>query len=122
MKKRYFGSDHIISIYKFMEICGLEVEFKENVLLSHEAVRRKLELRKEAFPDKITIPVRIRFEAITNEDVLRGRTLLVEDDYKNIIPYRVDRFVTLPQMTEEEREQRRKQLIKEYEEEKKKGR
>lgn len=86
-KKKYFGSDNIISIYKLMEICGLSCPCRGNIAISHKIALRKLNLRHEEHPDKVTVPKLVPFSAITDEAVMTGRIILVKDDCKNICGY-----------------------------------
>lgn len=86
-KKKYFGSDNIISIYKLMEICGLNCPCRGNIAISHKIALRKLSLRHEQFPDMVAVPRLVPFKAITDEAVMTGRIILVQDDCKNICGY-----------------------------------
>lgn len=87
MGKKY-SSDYIIDVYQYMEFCGLECKRKKGVKLSHKAVQKKILLRKKSFPFKIATPIHESFAEITDEDVLRGKILLVKDDYEQVHPYR----------------------------------
>ena len=86
-KKKFFGSDNIISIYKLMEICGLSCPCRGNIAISHKVALRKLSLRHQQFPDMVTVPRLVPFKAITDEAVMTGRIILVRDDCKNICGY-----------------------------------
>lgn len=113
MGKKY-SSDYIIDVYQYMEFCGLECKRKKGVKLSHKAVQKKILLRKKSFPLKIATPIHESFAEITDEDVLRGKILLVKDDYDQVQLYRRPyiRSETL-ELTKEEREIVRERLIKE---------
>lgn len=89
-KKKEFGQKETISIYRFMEMCGLKCPWKENVLISHEIMLRKLSLRFSKFPTEIAMPIRISFKSIKSEMVRRGIVFLVKDDYDQILPYKVN--------------------------------
>ena len=88
MKKHYTNSKNIISVYRFMEICGLECKHKKNVRISHEIMRKKLELRYQSFPEAIILPQRISFDDYINEEVLSGKVVEVVDDYNKVIAYK----------------------------------
>jgi len=113
MGKKY-SSDYIIDVYQYMGFCGLECKRKKGVKLSHKAVEKKLILRKESFPFKISTPIHESFKSFNDEDVLRGRVLLVKDDYDQVHPYRRPYIrVETPKLTKEEQEIIRERLIKE---------
>lgn len=86
-KKKYFGSDNIISIYRLMDICGLHCPVHGNIAVSHKIALRKLNLRHSQNPDSVVVPKLVPFKAITSEAVRTGRILLVRDDCKNICGY-----------------------------------
>ena len=86
-KKQDFGQGTIISIYRFMEYCGLECPKKENILISHHIMMRKLYLRNQKFPDVVLVPVPALCQKLKKEDVYTGTFYLVEDDYGKILPY-----------------------------------
>lgn len=88
MSKHYTSSKNIIDIYLFMRMSGLECKRKKNVRISHSAMDKKINLRYNSFPDKITLPTRVSFDNYLNEDVLRGDILEVVDDYNRVIAYR----------------------------------
>ncbi len=111
-KKKFYGSDDIISVYKFMEKCGLHCEPQGNIAISHEIMLRKLSARQEKFPDKIIVPSAISFRNITKEDVKTGNTILVKDDYKNVVPYRMP-HLTLTNLPSDKQEEIRQKLIEE---------
>ena len=111
-KKHYYGQGQILSVYRFMEYCGLDCPKKENILISHEIMMRKLALRHEKFPDKVSLPVRMSLKKIDKNDVYEGRTFLVKDDYKNILPYYVPKKLDLiEEAPEEEFARRRKESL-----------
>lgn len=111
-KKKCFGQGSIISIYRFMEYCGLECSKKENVLVSHKIMMRKLELRKQQFPDKIQIPKHISFKTIKKEEVYNGIFFLVKDDYDQILPYfLVRRIHQNEKVSQEELIKRREEIL-----------
>ena len=114
-KKYYFGKNKIISAYKFMMMCGLECPKRENVLISHEIMMRKLCLRNQKFPDKVTLPVRMSVKKIDKHDVYEGKTILVKDDYHKILPYYIPiKMFTIESLTPEEIEERREASIKTF--------
>lgn len=86
-KKKNFGQGSIVSIYRFMEYCGLSCLKKKNIMVSHKIMMRKLSLRHEQFPDKILMPKNIPFNTILKEQVYVGNVFLVRDDYNQILPY-----------------------------------
>ena len=86
-KKQDFGQGTIISIYRFMEYCGLECPKKENILISHYIMMRKLYLRNQKFPDVVLVPVPALCQELKKEDVYTGTFYLVEDDYGKILLY-----------------------------------
>ncbi len=88
MKKHYTNSKNIISIYRYMEICGLECKFKKNVRVSHSIMEKKLNLRHGIFPEEVLLPVRVSFDDYINEDVLSGKIIEVIDDYNKVLAYR----------------------------------
>lgn len=76
-----------INVYKFMEMCGLKCEVKRNVNISHKIMLKKLCLRHSLFPSKVVIPKRIAYSKINNEDIKRGKIVIVKDDYEKKIAY-----------------------------------
>lgn len=76
-----------INVYKFMEMCGLKCEVKRNVNISHKIMLKKLCLRHSLFPSKVVIPKRISYSKINNEDIRRGKIVIVKDDYEKKIAY-----------------------------------
>lgn len=112
MKNKYFGSDDIITVYKFMERCGLHCETKGNIAVSHEIMMKKINSRHQKFPDSITVPKAISFKEVEKDEVKRGKIILVQDDLKNIVPY-IMPILSLPSYTENELEIIRLQNIKE---------
>ena len=88
MKKYYTNGKDIISIYRYMEVCGLHCKFKKNVRISHSIMEKKLTLRHNEFPSEVFRPVRISFEDYNHEDVLSGKIVEVVDDYNKVIAYR----------------------------------
>jgi len=92
-KKQQFSKSETISVYQFMEMCGLVCNQNGNILISHEAMMKKLLKRSTKFPTKIAIPVRLPFHIISCEKVKIGEILLVEDDYKKIFPYERPKLV-----------------------------
>lgn len=111
-KKKYYGSNDIISVYKFMEKCGLHCEPQGNIAVSHEIMLRKLRARQNKFPDMIVVPNAISFNQITKEDVKTGNTILVKDDLKNVVPYRMP-HLTLTNLPSDKQEEIRQKLIEE---------
>lgn len=115
MNKKEFGSNDVISVYKFMEMCGLRCEMKKNISISHEIMIRKLRLRNKQFPNVVLVPTRAAFRNITTERVKIGNIILVKDDYKNIIAYNHPRkFERDINLNDSERESVREKLINEY--------
>lgn len=90
-KKKSFGQGSIVSIYRFMEYCGLTCEKKKNIMISHKIMLRKLALRHERFPDKILMPKSIPFNTILKDQVYVGNVFLVKDDYNQVLPYYLSR-------------------------------
>lgn len=114
-KKHDFSKKDMISVYRFMGMCGLECKKRSSVPISHEAMIRKICCRYRKFPDKVCLPVKVPFSLITNEMVKSGKVLLVEDDYGKLIPYErpmllVERVLNY---SADEREEIREKLIEE---------
>ena len=76
-----------ISVYKFMDMCGLKCVYKDNVKVSHKIMERKLVLRHSLFPDEIIVPKKVDYSLIQKEDILRGKYVPVMDDCKKILIY-----------------------------------
>jgi len=76
-----------ISIYRFMEMCGLKCNYRSNIKISHAIMQKKLELRYELFPDEIILPKKVDYSLIQKDDILRGKYLPVIDDCKRILIY-----------------------------------
>lgn len=113
MGKKY-SENYIIDVYQYMEFCGLYCKRKNGVKLSHKAAQKKILLRKQEYPLKIATPIHESFGEIKDEDVLKGRILLVRDDYDQVHPYRRPYIrVETPKFTKEEQETIRERLIKE---------
>ena len=114
-KKRDFSRRDIITVYQFMSMCGLECGKNRSIPISHEAMIRKLRCRNEKFPDKVCLPVRLPFKSISYEQVKCGAILLVEDDFRNLIPYKKPQLLVerVLNYTEEERQKIREKLIAE---------
>ncbi len=88
MKKKYYtNNNETISIYRYMELCGLVCSKRKRTRLSHEAMLRKVLKRYEIFPENIFIPHPLSFDQIQTEDILLGKIVYVVDDYKKVIPY-----------------------------------
>ena len=113
MKKKFYGSDDVISVYKFMEMCGLHCRTKGNLYVSHEIMMRKLRDRNKKFEDQIIVPEVVPFHLIIKDDVKSGKIILVRDDNKIIEAYRIPILDYSVQMTEEERRTIRENLIQE---------
>lgn len=115
MKKKLYGNDDVISVYKFMEMCGLHCEIKGNIHISHEIMMRKLALRNRKFPNEVLMPSTVSFKTITKERVKRGGVVLVKDDMDKIIGYKYPRFMNtdIHEYTALEREEIRNNLINE---------
>lgn len=88
MKRHYTNNKSNISVCRFMELCGLQCDFKKTVRISHEIMLKKLGARYELFPNMIVLPQKISFNSYSNEDVLNGKVVEVEDDYKRVIAYK----------------------------------
>lgn len=112
MKRKFYGNNDIISVYKFMEMCGLHCNPKGNICVSHEIMRRKLRLRNEKF-ENVVVPEIVPYHLITKELVKSGRIILVKDDSKKIEAYRIPVLDYSKQTTEEERRIIREKLIQE---------
>lgn len=113
MKKKFYGNDDIITVYKFMEMCGLKCNPRGNICVSHEIMMRKLKARKEKFAEKIVVPKVVPFKLIDKEEVKCGKTILVKDDARVIKAYHIPKFDYSIPMTEEERALIREKLIRE---------
>lgn len=113
MGKKY-SKKYIIDVYQYMEFCGLICKRKEGVKLSHLAVEKKILLRKKKFPYSISEPIHESFKNIHEDDVLRGKILLVCDDYDKVQPYRRPYIrVDIATNSEYEKELIRNKLIEE---------
>ena len=113
MKKHYFSENDAISVYQFMDMCGLSVKRKNNILLSHKAMIRKLELRR----GMVSIPKKTHLDTMFSEENIKtGKIILVRDDYNQVLVY--DRpkpnLTTKVPQTKEEKEERRRELLEEY--------
>lgn len=110
------GKENTINVYEFMRICGLECKNKDNVLISHKIMLRKLELRHNLFPREVIVPKKIPFKFVKKEDILRGRVLIVRDDYNDslafINPINLSMVVS-DNLSDEEKEIKRQELIDE---------
>jgi hypothetical protein len=114
VKKKTYGSNDIISVYKLMEKCGLHCEVRGNIAVTHGIMMRKLCDRNKKFPEKITIPKEVPFYKINKEAVKRGNIILVMDDNKQVKAYSIPLlFREIKPMTEYEREIIRQKLIQE---------
>ena len=113
MKKKFYGSNDIVTVYKFMEMCGLQCEPKGNICVTHEIMMRKLRARNEKFKDKIIVPEIVPFHSIIKEEVTCGKTILVRDDSKIIVAYHIPELDYSIPMTEQERMEIREKLIQE---------
>lgn len=115
MKKYEISLSDAISVYQFMDMCGLQVEKRKNILVSHKIMMRKLKCRG----GMVTIPIRVPFDILKNpENVKSGSYILVKDDYNKVFSYK--RPTGLRESltsSEEKRRTRREELIEEYIEE-----
>ena len=115
MGKKYYS--YVVSVYRFMQICGLECDKKENVLLSHKIMMRKLSLRHSKMSDKCLLPRRACRENVKNDLIKTGAIVLVEDDYGEKLPYYTPRKdFTLPKVSKEELSRRRQEILSQLEE------
>lgn len=87
MKNIIISKKNTISVYQFMDMCGLECKEKNNVNISHKTMLKKLELRNSLFPKQVIVPKSVSFDKIKREDILRGSVLLVLDDMDKVIAY-----------------------------------
>ena len=112
MKNKSFGSDDVISVYKFMEMCGLHCKTKSNIHISHKIMRKKLEKRSKLFPDSVISPKAISFTSISIENVKLGNIVLVRDDCRNIVAYEKPIFRSYEVLPDSlEKENKRSELI-----------
>ena len=120
--KILISEKNTISVYQFMEMCGLECSKKDNIKVSHNIMMKKLALRHKSFPN-VVVPKKAAFSSINTEDVLKGNIIIVRDDYKNCFPYYKPNmfydFMFYNNMSKLELEEIRKQILEEYEKEEK---
>lgn len=113
MKRQKFCKTDIISVYKFMEKCGLHCEPKGNISISHKIMMNKLYKRHESF-EQVIVPSRAFVDSIRQEDVISGKVIFVRDDYNKVIPYRMPIYsLQIEHKTKEEMKKIREKLIKE---------
>lgn len=112
-KKNNYAGSHVITVHQFMEMCGIQRERRMNERISHAAMCKKLESRAKKFPDAVWVPVRVPFRMVRKEDVAVGETLLVEDDYEVLMPYKKPIMMRVyeSEYTEAEREKIRQMFI-----------
>jgi hypothetical protein len=87
-KKHYTNKEDNISVYRFMENCGMHCKYKKNVRISHKIMLKKLEFRYKLFPEVIILPKSVSFNSYEKEDVLNGNVVEVVDDYGQVIAYK----------------------------------
>lgn len=113
MKKKFYGSNDVITVYKFMEMCGLKCNPKGNICVSHEIMMRKLNARNKKMNEKVIVPEIVPFHSIIKEEVKSGKTILVKDDNQIIEAYHIPEIEHVIEMSEEERMKIREKLIQE---------
>ena len=87
MNSRHFtNGNEVISIYRYMELCGLFCEKRKHVRLSHKIMLGKVRKRQYLFTDKIVLPRPATLE-YEKEEILTGKIILVKDDIGKILPY-----------------------------------
>lgn len=112
MGKKDYG--YVLSVYRFMQYCGLECPKRPNILVSHAIMLGKLRVRHEKMPDKVIMPTRTTRESVKKEDIKTSRVVLVEDDYGNKLPYYVpNQILSLEEVSQEELAKRREKTLAE---------
>lgn len=86
MKKNFISARDSISVYDFMEMCGLKCKKTKN-RISHGIMVKKLNLRSELFPEVVKSPRRISFDDIRTEDIVNGKIIIVKDDFSKFLYY-----------------------------------
>lgn len=113
MKEVEYGQKDTISVYAFMRMCGLECP-KSNVRISHSIMLRKLALRSHKF-DNVVLPEIVSYKRVTSEDIIKGNIVCVVDDMGKTCFYKrpIIEFLNLSSinLSEEERERRRQEII-----------
>ena len=87
MSNMKISKKYIVDVYSFMEMCGLKCNRKKNIRISNRIMLRKLSLRHDLFPNEVVMPINAPFSIITNEDILKGNVIIVEDEYKNVLAF-----------------------------------
>lgn len=119
MEKKDYG--YVVSVYRFMQCCGLECPKKRNILISHKIMMRKLMARYEKMPDKIKVPRSAMRQYVKKEAIKTGKIILVEDDYGEKLPYYAPNVeLKLEEVSKEELAKRREKALEEVMLEKKK--
>ncbi len=109
---------YVVSVYRFMQCCGLLCTKKPNILVSHEIMMRKLRLRHSKMPDKCVLPKRACRQTVKNDLIKTGEIVLVEDDYGVKLPYYAPQEVlALPSVSQEELAKRRQTILDQYQNE-----
>lgn len=88
MKRKYLSENDAISVYEFMENCGLICNRKKGIKISHKIMLKKLALRKKLFPEKVVCPTEYFYRTTDVEGVYTGKLCYVVDDYGNKMFYR----------------------------------
>lgn len=86
--KKYVSLASSISVYRFMELCGLYCEPKKKKKISHGIMMRKLEARYEMYPDKIIIPTTVSFSRFDKDELLSGDIVMVKDELGKVKAYK----------------------------------
>lgn len=103
-KKKFVGKDKTIGIYRFMEMCGLQCNYNENVHVSHKIMKRKIDKRHDLFPDQISVPMDANIKRLQNEDINTGSLVAVTDQCKNTKVYKNPLNTDLKTLEQELRE------------------
>lgn len=117
MSNMKISKKYIVDVYSFMEMCGLKCNRKKNIRISNRIMLRKLSLRHDLFPTEVVMPINAPFSIITNEDILKGNVIIVEDEYKNVLAFFNPTRHSLKkerEKTEEEKQMIRDKIIEEY--------
>lgn len=113
MKKKYYGQKDTISVYQFMEMCGLKCEYKENVRVSQKIMMGKLIARKEKFKETIIVPRRACLDIISTEAINIGHVIMVRDDYGVVYPYIAPKKMNYEVLSNENMEEKRNKILSE---------
>ena len=113
--KIYVSEKNSMNVYQFMELCGLDCKYRANIKISHKIMMRKLELRKKSF-DNIIVPQRAAFTSVNNENILRGKVVIVRDDYDQCFPYYKPNYIDIDDISQDEKDREliRQKMLEEY--------